>query len=460
MFEFDINNNKSKVHFIGIGGISMSGLAEILITNGHTVSGSDAKDSPILNRLKTLGAKIYIGQSKENISDVDLVIYTDAIAKDDEELNQAISLNIPTIDRASFLGSIMKNYKNSIAVSGTHGKTTTTSMLSTILNHSEVNPTILLGGQLKDIGGNVRLGSRDCILTEACEYKANILKYFPTMLILLNIDEDHLDYFKNMDHIVDTFKQYANNLPEDGYLLINADDPNHKEIIQSTKAKVYTFGINTPSDYKVENIRYSESGFPTYDLKIKGKYIKSITLKVMGLHNIYNSLASIGAAHIYGLDIDEIIKNLDFYDGVDRRLDFKGNFKGARVIDDYAHHPTEIRASLNALKQTKSTGKVYCIFQPHTFTRTQILFDSFSESFYDADQVIITDIYGAREINNGAVHAKDLANAVRDTDSIYLETFEDIKVYLREKINSDDLIITMGAGNIVELGEELVLEDK
>ena len=458
MFEFKINNDNSHIHFIGIGGISMSGLAEILLTEGYKVSGSDYKNSPILDRLRSLDAEIYIGHSENNINNPALVVYTDAISSDNEELKKAISLNIPVVDRATFLGALMKNYEKSIAVSGTHGKTTTTSMISTILNHSTINPTILLGGELKDIGGNVKLGSRDCILTEACEYKANILKYFPTMVIVLNMDEDHLDYFKNMDHIVETFKSYINNLEEDAHLLINADDPNYLRVISETKAKVFTFGIENEADYMAKNIRFSKEGYPSYDLFIKGQGQHTISLNVLGTHNIYNSLASIAATHLYGMDIKEIIKNLNIYDGVGRRLDFKGHYKGAKVIDDYAHHPTEIRASLNAIKQEEAKGKVYCIFQPHTFTRTQILFDSFAKSFYDADEVIITDIYGAREVDKGAIHSRDLANAIVNVKSTYLESFEDIKSYLKEKIVENDIIITMGAGNIVELGEELIRE--
>lgn len=461
MFEFSIDKNiYSNIHFIGIGGISMSGLAEILLARGYRVSGSDAKDSKIVKRLKNLGLEIYIGHSADNIISPDLVIYTDAISSDNEELRKAIDLDIPVIDRASFLGALMKNYKKSIAVSGTHGKTSSTSMLSTILNRSKLNPTILLGGELDEIGGNVKLGSNDLILTEACEYKGNILKYFPTMAIILNIDEDHLDYFESLDHIKQTFIKYAENLSPDSSLIINLDDPHAACVIAATSAHVTTFGIDSKADYKVENIVFSPEGFPSYTLNYKDKDFHQINLRVMGIHNIYNSLASIIAAKQIGLPMTLIQENINIYSGVHRRLEFKGFHKGVKVIDDYAHHPTEIKASLGAIKKSK-TGDIYCIFQPHTYTRTKLLFKTFSEAFTDADKIIITDIYAAREKDNGIIHSMDLSKALEEKglDAIYIKSFEDIKSYLLEHAKENDIIVTMGAGNVYTVGD-LILEAK
>lgn len=456
MFEFCINDNKySKVHFIGIGGISMSGLAEILRTEGYNVTGSDSKDSKVIERLRNIGITVYINHSEDNIKDADLVIYTDAISNENKELIKANSLDIPVIDRATFLGALMKNYNNSIAISGTHGKTTTTSMLSTIFNRSTIDPTILLGGQLDEIGGNVRLGSRDCMITEACEYKGNILKYFPTMAVILNIDEDHLDYFKSMDHIVDTFVSYGKNLDEDSYLIINKDDSGTQKVVDNTLAKVVTFGINEDSDYRAENIVFSEEGFSSFTVKIKGDKSYPITLNVMGIHNIYNALGSIAAAHIYGLSMKDIQKYISFYTGVHRRLEFKGYYNDVKVMDDYAHHPTEIKATLSAIKNS-TLGDIYCIFQPHTFTRTKLLFQSFADSFVGATKVIITDIYAAREIDNGIVHSRDLAKAITSCEAIYLKSFKEIEDYLIDNIKENDTIITMGAGNIYLVGESLL----
>lgn len=351
----------------------------------------------------------------------------------------------------------MKNYSNSIAISGTHGKTTTTSMIATITNHANLNPTVLLGGILDDIGGNVRLGNSKFIITEACEYKANILKYFPTMAIILNIDEDHLDYFKNIDHIVDTFIGYVKNLNEENYLVINIDDANSDKIVEHTKANIITIGINKDSDYKAEDIRYTKDGFPTFTLNIRNKEYHTITLSVMGIHNIYNALAAIASTHTYGIPINIISNYLSEYKPVHRRLELKGYYNDVKIIDDYAHHPTEIKATLSAIEKI-AEGKIYCIFQPHTFTRTKILLDSFANAFNGAYKVIIPDIYAAREKDNGDIHSKDLVNKInkKGFNAIYIPTFEEIEEYLLQHVEQKDIIITMGAGNVYQIGESIL----
>ncbi len=453
MFEFLINENKyPKIHFIGIGGVSMSGLAEILLNNGYKVSGSDRSDSKTVKKLRNLGAKIYIEQAAGNINNPDLVIYTDAIAKDNDELQRALELGVPVVDRATFLGALMKNYENSIAISGTHGKTTSTSMLSIILHNSPLDPTILLGGDLDEIGGNIRLGSKDLILTEACEYKGNILKYFPKIAVILNIDEDHLDFFKSLDHIRDTFVQYAENLSPDSNLIINLDDPSAEYVIAASPANIITFGIESDADFKIENIVFTEEGYPSFTLNYKDQDFYDMELNVMGMHNVYNSVASIIAAKTIGLSMELIAKNIKLYKGVDRRLELKGYYNGVKLIDDYAHHPTEIKATLSAIRKSTS-GDIYCIFQPHTYTRTKILLKSFSEAFSEADKVIITDIYAAREKDNGIVHSRNLNDAIRKNgiDAIYIKEFEDIKDYLIQNIKEDDVVITMGAGNVYSI---------
>lgn len=458
MFEINLANPAfTKVHFIGIGGISMSGLAEILISKGFVVSGTDSSDSSIIEHLRSRGAEIFIGHSKDNIEGADLVVYTDAISSDNEELLAAIDSAAPVIDRAAFLGAIMRNYKNSIAVSGTHGKTTTTSMIATIMNSPDINPTILLGGELDDIGGNVRLGSDDFLLTEACEYKANILKYHPSIAIILNIDEDHLDFFKSMNHISDTFKGFLHNLRSEDYALMNNDDPFVRKLLPEVKGKVVTFGIEYPSDFEARNIQFDTGGFPKYDLYFKEKKEMTIKLGVMGTHNIYNSLAAIAATWIIGMDSNTIANRLSRYGGVHRRLEHKGYLDEIEIIDDYAHHPTEIRASLGALKQAKNS-RIYCIFQPHTFTRTRILLDSFSEAFKDADKIIIADIYAAREKDLGEVHSKDLANRIREkgSDAIYLGSFDEIESFILKEAKNSDIVVTMGAGNVFAIGDSLL----
>ncbi len=462
MFEFNINNHKyEKIHFIGIGGISMSSLAEILLSKGFKVSGTDSKVSSIITRLEKLGAEIYIGHDKNNIKGADLIIYTDAISKDNEELVAAMNSGVTVTDRASFLGAIMKNYTHSIAVSGTHGKTSTTSMLASITNHGTLDPTVLLGGQLDEIGGNVRLGTNDYIVTEACEYKGNILKYYPTMAIISNIDEDHLDYFRDLNHIIETFIGYAKNLKAENCLVLNADDENCMKLVPHTKAKIITFGVNNDCDYKAKNIFFTQDGHTIYTLNIKGQEIWPIKLKITGLHNVYNSLAAIVAAHYHGVSMELITKFIFAYEGVHRRLELKGYSDGIKIIDDYAHHPTEIQVTLKALKASNK-GNIYCIFQPHTFTRTKILLNKFATAFHDADKIIIADIYAAREPDNGEIHSKDLTKAIINSgsDAIYLSSFEEIEDYLLKVATPRDVIVTMGAGNVYLIGESLLEHSK
>lgn len=462
MFTFYLDEHKyNHIHLIGIGGISMSGLAEILISKGYKVSGSDMHVSSTIDRLKSLGADIYIGHSKDNIKDADLVIYTDAIAKDNEELLEAINKNIVTVDRATFLGALMKNYNNSIAVSGTHGKTTTTSMIATILNSSDEDPTILLGGLLDEIGGNVKLGSNNILLTEACEYKGNITKFFPNIAVILNMEEEHLDFYKNIDHIVNTFIQYSNNIKAGGYLVINVDDKNAKKVIENTNTKVVTFGIKEKADYTAEKISFDSNGYPMFMLNIRRKSLYPVKLSVMGFHNIYNALASIAVADILNIPIETIINSLQRFKGTHRRLELKGYVNGIRIIDDYAHHPTEIKASLSALRNT-TKNKIWCIFQPHTYSRTKMLLDEFAKSFSNADKVIIPDIYAAREKDNGIVHSTDLVNALKNNgvDAEYISSFENIENYILNNAKKGDVVVTMGAGNVYKIGENLLESNK
>ena len=462
MFTFNIDEKKyKKIHFIGIGGISMSGLAEILNNSGYRVSGSDANKSDILTKLSNDGVEIFIGHKKENIEGADLVIYTDAISLDNEELREAIKKKIDLIDRASFLGALMKNYKISMAISGTHGKTSTTSMVSEIIRNLPDKPTILLGGKLDDINGNVLVGSREIMLTEACEYKANVLKYFPTTAVILNIDEDHLDYFDNMEHIVNTFKGYADNLVPGSTLILNIDDPYVRELQNRDNTNVATFGVDNDADYNAKNIKFCEDGYPEYDLYYKGSLIGKVMLSVLGIHNIKNSLAAIACAHENNISFKDAIDGIYSYKGVHRRLEFKGMFGGAKVFDDYAHHPTEILASLHAIKRGCERN-LYCVFQPHTFTRTKILLDSFSKSFSEADYTIITDIYAAREKDYGDIHSKTLVDAINKNKdrAFYMETFRDIVKFLKDNLRPGDTIVTMGAGDVYKIGEMLLQEEK
>lgn len=459
MFEINIDDSKYKnIFFIGIGGISMSALAELMLYKGYKVYGSDRMPSINTEKLEKNGATIYYEHKKEHIENMDLVIFTDAISFDNEEYMAAVKEKIDLVDRATFLGAIMKNYKNSIAVSGTHGKTTTTSMITEIIKDLDLNPTIMLGGQLKDIDGNIKIGDENLFLTEACEYKANILKYFPTTEIILNIDEDHLDYFDNIDHIIRTFKGYVDNLHADDYVILNVDDENVDTLFPIDNCKVFTFGIKNDADLRAKNIDFSEDGFPTYDLYLKGKKICHVELSVLGRHNVLNSLAAIAATYVNNIPIEDAIIGLKNYKGVERRLEEKGYYKGTKIMDDYAHHPTEIKSSIHAIKNA-CKGKLYTIFQPHTYTRTKLLLDAFANSFDESDVIIITDIYAAREKDYGDIHSKTLRDAISDhrDNTFYISGFEDIVKFIKENIKKDDIVVTMGAGDVYKIGE-MILE--
>ena len=449
-----------KIHFIGIGGISMSALAEICLNKGYDVSGSDMSKSTMTDKLASQGAKIYIGQKKENIVDgLDMVVYTAAIHPDNEELMAAKEKNILTINRAAFLGQIMREYKNSIAVAGTHGKTSTTSMLSTIFGCADLDPTILVGGNLKSIGGNVKIGNSENFITEACEYTDSFLNFNPKIAIVLNIEADHLDYFSGIEEIKASFNKFGKLLPKDGHFVINGDSANTDGILHDVKATVIKYGKENFNDVIIKNIEFDDNGFGSFDLSYFGKDLGRFQLSVPGLHNIYNATSAIIVSIVSGIDVDTVKDGIVKYTGVGRRFETKGNYKGALVVDDYAHHPTELKATLAAAKKLKKST-LWCVFQPHTYSRTKSLLNEFGEAFYAADKVIITDIYAAREDNPGDIHSKDLAEKLyhNNVNVKYISKFEDIVEYLKENMGPNDLLITAGAGPVYQVGELLLKE--
>ena len=449
-----------KIHFIGIGGISMSALAEICLNKGYTVSGSDMSKSSMTDKLQSQGAKIYIGQKKENIVDgLDMVVYTAAIHPDNEELMTAKEKNILTINRAAFLGQIMREYKNSIAVSGTHGKTATTSMLSTIFDHTNLDPTILVGGNLKSIGGNVKIGNSENFITEACEYTDSFLNFNPKIAIVLNIEEDHLDYFSGINEIKASFNKFGKLLPKDGHFIINGDSPNTDGILHDVKATIIKYGKDSSNDVIIKNIHFNNHGFGSFDLVYFGKNLGNFQLSVPGVHNIYNATSAIIASIVSEISIEDIKYGITKYVGVGRRFETKGTYNGALIVDDYAHHPTELKATLAAAKKLKKST-LWCVFQPHTYSRTKSLFNEFGEAFYSADKVIITDIYAAREDDPGDIHSKDLVEKLyhNNVDAIYISKFEDIVDYLKDNMKPNDLLITAGAGPVYRVGELLIEE--
>ncbi len=458
MYKIDFNK-QIHVHFIGIGGISMSGLAEILLKAGFKVTGSDMRASEITDKLSNMGALINIGQYAGNITDdIGLVIYTAAIKDTNEEFMAAKKKNIPMLTRAELLGQIMDNYKYSVAVSGTHGKTTTTSMLSYIMLEADIDPTISVGGMIDAIGGNIRVGTSDYFVTEACEYTNSFHAFNPYISIILNVDADHLDFFSGIEEIAESFHTFATKTPDCGTVIVNGDMKYYEEVVRDLKCNIITFGENPENNYSATNIRFDEFAHPTYTLLIDGKEITDITLNVFGKHNVYNSLSAIAAATTLGIPMDTIKTGLLHCKGADRRFQYKGTIlDNVKVMDDYAHHPTEIAATLSAVKNT-SYNELWCVFQPHTYTRTYALLDDFAEALHVCDHVIVADIYAAREKDTGLVSAADLADKIASygTDAFYLPSFTDIENYLLKNCKKNDLLITMGAGNVDSIGNELI----
>lgn len=454
---FDFNKDKNKkVHFIGIGGISMSGLAAVLLNNGFKVSGSDSKESEITNKLKESGAQIYIGHKSDNLKNVDLVVYTAAIPSDNPEIVEAKKNNIDLMDRAEFLGLIMKGHKYNVAVAGTHGKTTCTSMLSHVTLKADLDPTILVGGNLDVIEGNFRIGASEYFLTEACEYKESFLKFHPFVGTILNIDADHLDYYRDIDHIQETFKKFADIIPHDGYLIGYADDEKVSEILKTAKCNTLSYGIYN-GDVRAKNITFNNKGCATFTVCRDNKDLFEVTLGTTGFHNVLNALCTICVGLIFNLSESAITSGLLECSGAHKRFEYKGEFNGATIIDDYAHHPVEIKATLSTAKLIPN-NKIYSIFQPHTYTRTKTLFNDFAECFSDTDELLLMDIYAAREKDTGMVSSEELGDALRKNgvNCINVHSHEEAAEYLKSKVTTNDLILTIGAGDVVRISDILL----
>ena len=447
-----------RIYFIGIGGISMSGLAEILLTEGFTVFGSDRAPSDLTHILEERGAKVFYGQREENITtQIDLVVYTAAIKKDNPELIAAGKLGIPTLTRAELLGQMMRNYKTPIAVSGTHGKTTTTSMISQILLEADTDPTLSIGGIYPPIGGNIRVGASELFVTEACEYTNSFLSFFPKIGIILNIEEDHLDFFKDLADIRSSFRRFAQLIPEDGVLIINGEIDRFEEITEGLSCRVITYGTAPGLDYRPSQITYDASGCPAFHLERKNGPDGDFSLRVHGSHNIVNALAAIALADLLHIPDEVTAAGLLAFRGTNRRFEYKGQFGGVTIIDDYAHHPTEIRATLNAAAQYPHK-KIWCVFQPHTYTRTKAFLDEFAAALSLADEIVLADIYAARETDTLGISSMTLREKILALGHPchYFSTFEQIEDFLLKSCTKDDLLITMGAGDVVNIGDKLL----
>ena len=446
------------VHMIGIGGISMSGLAEILLQRHFKVSGSDMHRSDLTDHLKANGAVIMIGQAADNISDdIDLVVYTAAIHEDNPEFAEVKRRGIPVMTRAELLGQIMANFSRSIAVAGTHGKTTTTSMLTHILLQAGTDPTISIGGILDRIKGNIRVGGSDVFLTEACEYNNSFLSLHPLYSIILNVEEDHMDFFKDLSDIKHSFRTFASQTAEDGLIIINGDMDCSDEILEGLHRRHVSFGLNPGNDYSAADIAFDETGNASYRLLVHGQDQGEISLCVKGRHNIMNSLAAIACSQAMGLPLETIREGLLSFGGTHRRFELKGLLGDVTIVDDYAHHPTEIEATLTAAADYPHDD-LWVVFQPHTYTRTKAFLHDFARVLTMADHVIIAEIYAAREPDTGLVSSADLTDLIREagTDVYHIRTFREIEDFLRDRLRGHDLLITMGAGNVVEIGEDLL----
>ena len=458
MVKIDNLQQYKHIHLIGIGGVSMSGIAEILHSCGFIVTGSDSTQSEITDKLIKNHIPVKIGHDIENLEKSNLVVYSAAVKQDDIELVRAKELNIPIVERGTFLGILTKSFKDTICISGTHGKTTTTSMISLCFLEDAKDPSIQVGAYLKQLNGNYRVGNSNYFIIEACEYVESYLKLFPKTEVILNIDNDHLDYFGTFDNIVRSFNKYIGLLPDDGLLVINSDDENCRKISKNSRAKVLTYGIqNEHANFIARNIQFNTNGFPTFDVYYNNTFYKTITLSVPGLHNVMNALACIAVCHYYGIEKESIKNALFNYTGAHRRFEYKGSFNNVSVYDDYGHHPTEILATANALKQ-KKYNKSWVIFQPHTYSRTKNLLDDFANVLLNFDNIIVTDIYAARENNTYNISSKDLVDKINDLgkQAIYIQDFNQIVNYVKQNASPEDIVITLGAGTVTNIGPMLV----
>ena len=448
-----------KIHMIGIGGVSMSGIADILKNWGFTVTGSDLSNSESVQNLLENNIKVTIGHNLEDVANSDVVIYSAAIKQDDPEMVEARRLNIPTIERADFLGDLTRCYKDTICISGTHGKTTTTSMISLCFLEAQKDPSIQVGAFLNALNGNYRVGKSEHFIIEACEYVESFLKFSPKAEIILNIDNDHLDYFKNLDNIKKAFAKYVKLLPDDGLLILNGDDDNCKELPSLTKAKTITYGINNKNtNFFATNITFDDDGFPEFDVYHNNNLFGKFKLSVPGIHNILNALSCIALCTEYDISKEDIKKALIKFTGAHRRFEFKGKINNiASVYDDYAHHPTEILATAKSLSH-KNFNKSWVVFQPHTYSRTKNLLEDFAKVLLNFDNIIILDIYAARETNTYGITSKELVNKIHEfgKEAKYIPDFNECADYIKNNVEENDIVITLGAGTVTQIGPMLV----
>ena len=445
-------DNVRRIHFIGIGGSGMSPLAEILHAKGYALSGSDNNESDNLPRIRGLGIPVVMGHAAENIGDADLVVYTAAIPADNPELTAAARRGVPTLERAILLGWISRQFANTIAVAGTHGKTTTSSMLSQVLLEAGTDPSIFIGGRLPAINANGHAGTNDTMVCEACEFKDHYLEMTPAVSIILNVDADHLDYFGDLDGVIRSFAAFAGQTT--GTVIYNADDPNTVAAVQAVPAeKLVSFGTADTCHWQARNIRTVRGAYGQYDLYHKGVFVHTVELGVPGAHNVLNSLSVAAAASLCGIAPAQIAAGITAFHGAGRRFEFLGTYAGVTVADDYAHHPTEIAATLEAAGKLEH-NRVWAVHQPFTYSRTARHLEEFAQALSAADVAIVSDIMGSREVNEWGVHSTQMTD--RMTNGVYLATFPEIADYVAARVQPGDLVITMGGGDVYKCARMII----
>ena len=447
------------IYIIGIGGCSTSGLAQILHNMGYRVTGSDMQDTHYTEPLKELGIPFFVGHSEDHIKDADLVAYSAAIKPTNVEYKYAMEHDIPMIERSVLLGQISEAYSDCICISGCHGKTTITSMLAKIAIDADLDPTVHVGGMVDFLSGGVRAGNSDIFITEACEYVRSFMTLHPSYIIINNIDDDHLDYYKDLDEIKQTFVDFTNLMDENGVVFINNDDENNREIMPKITHRMVTYSLTGNGDYYADNITYNEVGNPSFDIYRKGEMLGRIDLNVPGRHNVENALACCALAiELFHIDVKDIAASLEDYHLAGRRFEFIGEKDGVKIFHDYAHHPTEIKACLAAAKQYPH-NRMFVLFQCNSYTRAKTLKEKYGLAFEDADIVMMPDIYPGRDIDKGEIHATDVIKLINEHshNCLYLPTFEDIKAYLESEWKPGDIVVTLGSGDVAS--KQMILLD-
>lgn len=447
---------RGKIHLIGMGGISMSGIASILLDLGYEVSGSDLKDSSLLRLLENKGARVFVGHDAGNLDHPDEVVITSAIPPTNVELTKAKEQGIPIVKRAQMIARLME-FKKGIAIAGTHGKTTTTSMVSLILDKGGLKPTILVGGELTDIGGNAKLGGGEYLVTEADESDGSFLYYEPLISIVTNIEPDHMDYYGTEENLKKTFVEFLKKVPEQGAKIVCWDDPVVRSLVDPTEANVITYGTREDSMIRIRDVKF-EADYSDISIQYNGDELGNIRLQVPGMHNVLNAMAALGVGLFLGMRFSDIARYLGEFGGVHRRFDIKGWVNEILVVDDYGHHPTEVKATLKAARQ-RGRKRVICVFQPHRYSRTLHLKEAFSQSFSDADVIIMTGVYGAGEAPIPGIDGQLLAGMTEQYEKrtvTYFPTLDGIPEYLANVAEPGDLVLTLGAGDVYKVGERLV----